>query len=98
MSKYQIDFSKKAQKDLDKLTKNKKLLTKALDIVDEISEDPYSSNHKFEHLKHNSNVIPNSIGNPPPFHNKLRTTPKPLASPLHEGYFYHHSTTDPQSS
>ena len=50
---YTIEFSKKSLKDLKVLNKNKKLLHKAEGIIREISEDPYSSNYKFEYLKHN---------------------------------------------
>ena len=53
MPKFQIDYDKKAKKDLKKLMKDKKLLAKAVEIIDEISEDPYSTTHKFEHLKYN---------------------------------------------
>jgi toxin YoeB len=50
---YTLQLDKAAQKQLDKLVKNKKLLTKILLILDEIVEDPYSKTHKFERLKHN---------------------------------------------
>lgn len=53
MSKiYQIIFDKLVQKQLTKLNKNVKLLKKALEIIDNISEDPYSKDYKFEHLKY----------------------------------------------
>ena len=49
---YKINIQKQAQKDLETLSKNKKLITKALQIIDEIILDPYSQSHKFERLKH----------------------------------------------
>jgi toxin YoeB len=50
---YTLQLDKSAQKQLDKLEKNKKLLAKILIILDEIIEDPYSKAHKFERLKYN---------------------------------------------
>jgi toxin YoeB len=50
---YKIELEKKAQKDLLALKKNKKLLLKALLIIDELTINPYSETHKFERLKHN---------------------------------------------
>jgi Txe/YoeB family toxin of toxin-antitoxin system len=41
------------KKDLNKLRKNKKLLAKALLILDIICVDPYADTYKFERLKHN---------------------------------------------
>jgi toxin YoeB len=50
---YTLQLDKLAQKQLDRLVKNRKLLAKILIILDEITEDPYSQTHKFERLKHN---------------------------------------------
>ena len=52
MALYQINLEKLAQKQLDKLEKNKKLLKKVLVMIEEISIDPYSTTHKFERLKY----------------------------------------------
>jgi toxin YoeB len=49
---YQLQLEKKAQKDLLSLKKTKKLLLKALSILDELVIDPYSQTHKFERLRH----------------------------------------------
>jgi toxin YoeB len=50
---YKIELEKKAQKDLLALKKNKKLLLKALLIIDELTLNPYIETHKFERLKYN---------------------------------------------
>lgn len=50
---YTIEFEKKAQKDLITLKRNKKILIKALSIIDELTFDPYCQTYKFERLKHN---------------------------------------------
>lgn len=41
------------QKQLESLKHNKKIRTKILNILDEISLEPYSQSHKFEKLKYN---------------------------------------------
>ncbi len=51
--KYQIIFDKKAQKQLEKVQKDKRVLHKVLEIIDTLEIDPYSPNHKFERLKGN---------------------------------------------
>ena len=48
---YELLLDKKAKKDLEKLEKNKKLFAKALEMLDEITLDPYSPTHKFERLR-----------------------------------------------
>ena len=50
---YELLLDKKAKKDLEKLEKNKKLFTKALEMLEEITLDPYSPAHKFERLRGN---------------------------------------------
>lgn len=50
---YQINFTKKAKKQIEKIQKDKKLLTRFLEIIEDIKENTYSSNFKFERLKHN---------------------------------------------
>lgn len=50
---YKIIFERKAEKQLNKIRTNKKLLAKILGMVDEILVDPYSPTHKFERLKGN---------------------------------------------
>ena len=49
---YEINLDKLAQKQLSSLKNDKKLLQKALNIIDEIAIDPYSTTHKFEKLKY----------------------------------------------
>lgn len=51
--KYNINLNKVAQKQLDKMKEDKKLLKRALEIIDNIAENPYSPEFKFERLKHN---------------------------------------------
>jgi toxin YoeB len=53
MSLYQINLEKLAEKQLNILKNNKKMLKKAMLILEEISIDPYSTTHKFEKLKYN---------------------------------------------
>jgi toxin YoeB len=50
---YKINLDKKAQKQLEIIKKDKKLLAKVLEIFDEICKDPYSPTHKFERLRYN---------------------------------------------
>ena len=50
---YQIDLEKVARNQIRSLAKNKKLLAKILEMIDDISTDPYSPKYKFERLKHN---------------------------------------------
>jgi toxin YoeB len=50
---YDIQLDKNAQKQIDKLVKNQKLLSKILSILEELEQDPYSKSHKFERLKYN---------------------------------------------
>jgi toxin YoeB len=50
---YEIQLDKNAQKQIDKLVKNQKLLAKILLIFEELEVDPYSKTHKFERLKYN---------------------------------------------
>ncbi len=49
---YKINITKKAKKDLEVLSKNKKLIIKALLIIDEICINPYNETYQFERLKH----------------------------------------------
>jgi len=49
---YKINFAKRAKKDFEKLKKNKKLLKRVLEIIEDIQKDPYSPQFKFERLKH----------------------------------------------
>jgi toxin YoeB len=51
--KYAINLDKTAQKHLNKIRENKKLLKRALEIIDNISQNPYSPEFKFEKLKYN---------------------------------------------
>jgi toxin YoeB len=51
--KYQIIFDKKAEKQMQKLKKDKKTLSKILEIIETLEMDPYSTTHKFERLKEN---------------------------------------------
>jgi toxin YoeB len=51
---YTIILSKKAMKDLEKITKNKKLLLKLEEILNELKSNPYSPQFKFEKLRYNN--------------------------------------------
>ena len=50
---FQIDLDKKAKKQLDKIKTNSRLLSKFLEILDDITQNPHSPNFKFERLKGN---------------------------------------------
>ena len=50
---FQIDLDKKAKKQLDKIKTNSRLLSKFLEIIADIEQNPYSPNFKFERLKGN---------------------------------------------
>jgi toxin YoeB len=50
---YKVDLDKKAQKQLEKVKKNQKLLLKFLEIIEDIKQNPHSPNFKFERLKGN---------------------------------------------
>lgn len=50
---FQINLDKTAQKQLEKIKMNQKLLRKLLEILDDIEQNPYSPNFKFERLKGN---------------------------------------------
>lgn len=49
---HEIILTKKAQKQLEIVKINKKLLKKVLEVIDNIESDPYSPKFKFERLKH----------------------------------------------
>lgn len=48
--KYTLIFSKKAIKDIDKLKNNKKLLKKVVEIIEDLTINPFSETNKFERL------------------------------------------------
>jgi len=50
---FKIEYKKKAIKDLKNLEKDRKLLLRFRNILDNIKENPYSPNFKFERLKGN---------------------------------------------
>lgn len=50
---FQVDLDKKAQKQLDKIKTNSRLLAKFLEIITDITQNPYSPKFKFERLKGN---------------------------------------------
>ena len=50
---YEIEFKKQALKQAQKISENKKMMEKLQLILDDIIADPYSTNFKFERLKHN---------------------------------------------
>jgi toxin YoeB len=56
-NEYTIILSKKAMKDLEKITKNKKLSTKLQEIFDELKTNPYSPYFKFEKLRFNNSGL-----------------------------------------
>lgn len=49
---YQINFTKEAQKQLKKIIKNKAQLQRFRQIIESITQDPYSKSFKFEPLKY----------------------------------------------
>jgi toxin YoeB len=54
---YTIILTSKAMKDLEKITKNKKLLIKLQEIFDELKSNPYSPYFKFEKLRFNKSGL-----------------------------------------
>ncbi len=50
---FEIEYQKKALKDIEKLRKNQKLLLKLREILDDIKENPYSPRFRMEKLKGN---------------------------------------------
>jgi toxin YoeB len=50
---YQIQYTKHSLKQLKSLSKDKKLLLKFEEIIQDIKLNPYSLLYKFESLKHN---------------------------------------------
>ena len=51
MAKYQITFSSKAEKDLARIQKDKKLLKKVQGLLELIEQDPYAKNPPYGRLK-----------------------------------------------
>ena len=50
---YKIEFKKLALKQVQKISENKKVMERLQLILGDIISDPYSTNFKFERLKHN---------------------------------------------
>jgi Txe/YoeB family toxin of Txe-Axe toxin-antitoxin module len=54
---YTIIFSKNTMKDVNKIMKNKKLMERLQEILDEIKFNPYLLSFKFEKLKYNNSGL-----------------------------------------
>lgn len=50
---FELEFSKRAQKELKKIQKDDRLLQKLFEIFRDLEKDPHSANFKMEKLKYN---------------------------------------------